>query len=77
MTKPSVVNFFLAKSMIDLEKTTTANRLGLRHAPLNKKKGNKNFLQLKQYNESYSHHKIVASMCTLTGGGLLHLCHLL
>ena len=40
---------FLAKRVIDPEKTTTANCLGLSHAPLNNKNGNKYFLQLKQF----------------------------
>ena len=40
---------FLAKRVIDPEKTTTANCLGLSHAPLNNKNRNKYFLQLKQF----------------------------
>ena len=47
--KTQCINIFLAKSVIDPEKTITANCLGLSHSPLNNKKGNKYFLQLKQF----------------------------
>jgi len=59
-------NIFLAKSVIDPEKTTTANCPQIKTCKWTTKKETNIF---SSWNNNYSHHKLVASMCTLTGSG--------